>query len=99
MNKTRKPVHLLQHKKAHHSKWLLIGDICGWIGAAGLLSAYFLASYGIVEGQSWLYQILNLVGAAGLLILAAARHAVPSVVTNMIWILIGAFAIVELLKV
>lgn len=76
----------------------MVGDICGWIGAAGLLSAYFLASYGIIEAQSWAYQLLNIVGAVGLLVLATARRAIPSVVTNIVWILIGAFAIIELLK-
>jgi hypothetical protein len=43
-------------------------DILGWIGVAAVLAAYFMVSSKRFEGDSVIYQLLNLVGA-GLLII------------------------------
>ncbi|MDR0591557.1 MAG: hypothetical protein LBG75_03345 [Candidatus Nomurabacteria bacterium] len=96
MSKHGASFHLLHHRKTHNSKWLLIGDILGWVGAVSLISAYFLASTGVVSGQSPTYQVLNIVGAFGLLALALARRAIPSVATNIVWLIIGFVAIARL---
>ena len=87
----------LHHKKTDNTKWLLVGDIVGWFGAISLLSGYLLASVGVIEGQSMIYQLLNTAGAAGMLILATVRKAIPSAVANFIWLLIGVITIVNLL--
>jgi hypothetical protein len=84
---------LAHHKPATSSRFILAGDIVGWIGAAALIVAYVLVSLGCVDGNSIEYQLLNIVGAIGMLILAIARHAVPSAVTNVIWAIIGLIAI------
>jgi hypothetical protein len=76
---------------------LLAGDIVGWIGAASLISAYVLVSIGCVNGDSFEYQALNILGAIGLLILGIARRAIPSVVTNIVWAIVGIVAIIGIL--
>ena len=90
--------HPLHHKKTSHDKRrLLIGDIFGWIGAVLILGAYFLISLDIIAAHTYLYQILNIAGAGGLLVLGISRKAYPSVATNTAWILIGIFAIASLM--
>jgi len=89
--------HPLHHKKSHHDgRRLLVGDICGWIGAASLIGAYLLISFDVISAQTFLYQILNIIGGAGLLVLGIVRKAYPSAVTNIVWIIIGIVAIAGL---
>jgi hypothetical protein len=97
MSDPGKPRHLLHHQTVHSSKALLVGDIVGWIGAASLIAAYLLISFCGVSADTFLYQILNVVGAVGLLVLAFARKAYPSAATNIVWLLIGALAILGLI--
>ena len=92
--------HLLHHRTTDKtgSRWLLIGDIAGWVGAAGLLGAYLLVSFGIVDAQSMTYQLMNIVGAVGMLILALARKATPSAFVNIVWSIISIVAIIGILS-
>ena len=64
-------------------------EAVGWIGALLILGAYGLLSTGRVDGQSRLYQGMNVVGAAGFIVNGWAHHAVPSAVLNVIWMGIG----------
>ncbi|MDR0397918.1 MAG: hypothetical protein LBH36_01925 [Candidatus Nomurabacteria bacterium] len=86
----------LHHKKTESSKLLLMGDVLGWVGAVALLAAYLLASMGVIEGQSLAYQLLNIVGALGMLVLSTIRHAIPSAALNTIWFAVGIIAIFNL---
>ncbi|MCL2869646.1 hypothetical protein FWF48_02455 [Candidatus Saccharibacteria bacterium] len=92
--------HLLSHsntQKGVDNRILFIGDVIGWVGAVALLTAYGLISYGVLDGRSIIYQLINLVGAIGLLVLAVVRRAIPSAATNVIWIIIGIVAIVGII--
>ena len=60
-------------------------DIIGWVGALALLAAYGLISAQRVESRDWSYQILNLVGAAGLIINSTWYGAYPSTFVNVVW--------------
>lgn len=64
-------------------------EAAGWAGALLILLAYLLLSTGRVEGQSRLYQAMNVVGAAGFIINGWAHHAIPSAVLNVVWMGIG----------
>jgi hypothetical protein len=90
--------HPLHHKKIDHhdNHRLLIGDILGWIGAASIIGAYLLVSSGVVVAQSYPYQIMNIIGGSGLLVLGITRRAYPSVTTNIMWVVIGVFAVIGL---
>ena len=55
-----------------------------------ILGAYFLLSLGRVDGQSRLYQAMNVVGAAGFAINGWWHGALPSTALNVVWMLIGA---------
>ena len=68
-------------------------EVAGWVGASLILLAYLLLSMGKVTGQSPLYQLMNVVGAAGFTINGWWHGAIPSAVLNVIWMLIGGVAL------
>jgi hypothetical protein len=73
----------------------LLLDVAGWIGMAGLLSAYGLVSTNRVRGTSRLYQTLNIIGAAGLLANTFYNRAYPAAALNSVWLVIGIAAFVR----
>jgi hypothetical protein len=68
-------------------------EVAGWLGAAVVVGAY-----GIVTrwGTSLLYHVLNVVGAAGLLVNALHHSALPSSAVNVVWMMIGVWGIVRM---
>jgi hypothetical protein len=67
--------------------------IAGWVAAALILSAYGLLSFGKIQPRSSLYQVMNIVGAAGFIINCAYNSAWPSVALNVVWMGIGFYAL------
>jgi hypothetical protein len=68
-------------------------EVAGWTGAALILLAYLLLSMGKLTGQSPLYQWINVFGAAGFVVNGWWHGALPSAVLNVLWLLIGGFAL------
>ena len=73
-------------------------EIAGWAGAALILLAYLLLSAGRLTGQSLAYQGMNVVGAAGFVINGWWHGALPSATLNVLWLMIGLFASIRILK-
>lgn len=71
-------------------------DVLGWIGAASLLSAYALVSSGRLSGRGLGFQVLNLVGAVGLLVNGVYHGAWPSAGLNTVWLVVGVVALARL---
>jgi hypothetical protein len=67
--------------------------IAGWAAAALILGAYGLLSFGKIETRSRIYQVMNIVGAAGFIINCAYNSAWPSVALNVAWMAIGFYAL------
>ena len=70
-------------------------EAAGWIGALLILAAYGLLSTGRVDGQSRLYQGMNVVGAAGFIVNGLAHQAIPSAVLNIVWMGIGIYTLAK----
>ena len=68
-------------------------EVAGWAGASLILLAYLLLSAGKLTGQSVVYQAMNVVGAAGFVINGWWHGAIPSAALNVLWLIIGAFAL------
>jgi hypothetical protein len=68
-------------------------EFVGWVGALLILGGYGLVSAGRVGGRSRLYQWMNVVGAAGLVVNGTANGALPSAFLNIVWLGIGAAAL------
>lgn len=73
-------------------------EAAGWGGALLILAAYLLLSMEKVTGQSRLYQGMNVVGAAGFVVNGWWHGAIPSASLNVIWMLIGAAALVRIAR-
>ena len=73
-------------------------ELAGWLGAAALLGAYVLVSSGILVPRGRAFQLLNLGGAAGLVINGAWHAAWPSVGLNVVWIAVGLVALTRLIR-
>ena len=67
----------------------IIIDILGWVGTILFLVAYALVSLKKVDGDSVLYQGMNIVAGALLVINTLYLHAYPSAGLNVAWIGIG----------
>ena len=73
-------------------------EFAGWAGAILILTAYLLLSAGRLTGQSLAYQLMNVVGAAGFVINGWWHRALPSAALNVLWLLIGGFALWRIWK-
>lgn len=71
----------------------LLIDVTGWMGVISLLLAYVLVSMRKVEGDSIVYQLMNLVGSAFLIVNSFHYRALPSVGVNVVWVGIAAYTI------
>lgn len=74
-----------------------LAEFCGWYGMLALIVAYFLVSFGWIDGQGLIFQIINLTGGVGLLIVAASKGVLQSVILNFFWAIIGVIAIARIL--
>ena len=72
-------------------------EIIGWAGAITVLAAYALLSMGRLQARSRAYHLMNIGGALGMAVNGWAHAALPSVFTNLIWMAVGAIALVRLL--
>jgi hypothetical protein len=73
-------------------------EIAGWAGATLILLAYLMLSAGKLTGQSIVYQGMNVVGAAGFIVNGWWHGALPSAALNVLWLMIGTFASIRILK-
>jgi hypothetical protein len=69
------------------TKFLVDGS--GWLGAAVLLLAYALVSFKKMKPDSGIYQFMNAVGSALLIVNTLYYRAFPSAFVNLIWIFIA----------
>lgn len=74
----------------------LLIDILGWVGSVEVIIAYFLISSNKVNGQSVMYQVLNLTGAVFLIINTIYYGAYPSSLINVVWVGIAGYALIKM---
>ena len=70
-------------------------EIIGWIGAVLIVGAYFLNINGKLSSRSVVYIISNLVGGIFFTINTLVHHAYPSMLVNIIWVLIAIAALMK----
>jgi hypothetical protein len=74
----------------------LLIDILGWAGAAAVIAAYGLNSYGKIKPDSFLFQMLNLVGAILLIANTVYLKSYPSMFINIVWLIIASSALIKM---
>ncbi|WP_143591093.1 CBU_0592 family membrane protein [Thermoactinospora rubra] len=72
--------------------------VIGWLGAGLLLFGYAMVSSGRMSGDGVPYQLVNLAGAAGLMVNSAYQGAWPSAILNVVWGAIGLVALARLAR-
>jgi hypothetical protein len=70
-------------------------QILGWIGTVLILAAYFLVSNKKVNGDSAIYQLMNLFGVIGVGINVFHQQAWPAVALQVVWGIIAIFALIK----
>jgi len=73
----------------------LLIDIMGWVGSVEVILAYGLNSYQKIKSDSVVFQLLNLTGAAFLIVNTIYYGAYPSTVINIVWVVIAIVALVK----
>ena len=73
----------------------MIIEIIGWLGMTLILIAYWLISSKRLEAKSIFYQMLNFLGAVGIVINGFYHKAFPSLALNTVWALIALWAIIS----
>ena len=74
-----------------------LAEIAGWYGTAAILLAYTLVSFDIVMSDSVWFQLLNLTGALGIIVIALHKHVKQSVVLNVFWATVAIIALTKIL--
>ena len=73
-----------------------MAELAGWYGTTAIIAAYALISFGIISADEWLFQVLNLTGAIGIIIISSIKKVRQSVVLNGFWAVIAIVALVRL---
>ena len=76
----------------------MIYEIVGWTGTFAILLAYLLISTKKISADDRKYQILNIVGAIGIIINSGVHAAIPSVGLNVVWLSIALYGLVKVAK-
>lgn len=82
-------------KKKLSSKQLA-AEIAGWYGTIAILAAYVLVSFNLIDGDGIVFQLLNLTGAIGIIIIASYKKVAQSIVLNIVWGVVAIVAIVNI---
>lgn len=72
---------------------MTFSEALGWAGSLSYVAAYLLLSLKKISADRPLYHLMNLVGAAGLILNGLAMRDFPSVAVNIAWMCIGLMAL------
>ena len=70
-------------------------EIIGWIGAVLIVGAYFFNINGQLKSSSVVYIISNLLGGIFFTINTFVHQAYPSMIVNIIWVVIAIAAVLK----
>ncbi|MCH5596626.1 CBU_0592 family membrane protein [Niabella ginsengisoli] len=73
-----------------------VSSILGWLGTGFYLLAYLLISINKVKANRYTYHLLNVLGAAGLIIHAIYMNDGPNLICNLAWLSIAFIAIISI---
>lgn len=74
----------------------LISELLGWYGILALMIGYGLVSFALIKPQGVTFQLLNITGSVGLLIVSIAKKVMQNVLLNIFWIIIGLVTLLNL---
>jgi len=75
-----------------------VAEIVGWYGAVAILLAYALNSLMLLGSGSIAFQLLNITGSMGLLLIGYHKRVYQAVLINLVWLIIGSIALLNILR-
>ncbi len=81
-------------KQKNSNLWI---EVFGWYGTVATLAAYALNSFNVLSSQHPAYQILNVTGAFGLVVVSFYHKNSQPAVLNAIWMIIGLASLLKVL--
>lgn len=73
----------------------VVAEICGWYGIAAILAAYAAVSFGVIDSQHHVYQLLNLTGAIGVIVVSLYKRVWQTLVLNVVWVTIAGIGLIR----
>lgn len=71
-------------------------ELAGWYGAVAILLAYALSSFSVIDSGDLVYQLLNLTGALGIVIISYVKGVKQPAALNAVWAIVALIAIVQI---
>lgn len=71
----------------------LLLETLGWLGVVAYVLAYLLLTIGVLKPNGYLFHVLNMVGAATLIVYSLEYGDKPNVAVNVVWLMIGIGAV------
>lgn len=72
-------------------------EIIGWYGPLAFIVGFALVSFGVIDGRSYVFQLLNLTGGISLALISFAKKAYQPATLNVILALIAVYTIISLM--
>ena len=66
----------------------------GWLGVACILTAYISVTLGFLSPQTLPYNLLNVLGSAGILVSSYNKRDFQPILLNIVWIIVAATGII-----
>lgn len=74
----------------------LIAESIGWYGTLAVLSAYVLVTFNVIQSTGLIFQLLNLTGALGIIVIATYKKVKQTIVLNIFWGMIALIALINI---
>ena len=71
-------------------------EAVGWYGAAAIIIAYLLNSFSIIAANTFVYQLLNLTGAIGIIVISLIKKTYQPAAVNIIWAIVAAITLTRM---
>ncbi len=74
-----------------------VAEAVGWYGTVAIVAAYGLVSFNAIASDGWAFQLLNLTGAVGIIVISTVKKVRQSIALNYFWAVIAIIALIRLL--
>lgn len=75
----------------------ILVEVAGWLGAFAIILAYALVSFDFISPNSMTYQLLNITGAGGLVVISLYKNVKQAVLLNIFWAVVAGLALVHII--
>jgi len=74
-----------------------IYETLGWVGVVFVLGSYCLLATGMIDGNSWVYHVLVLIGSVFIAVISYIRRVFQPMVLNVCFSVLALVALIRIL--